>query len=82
MECLGNMKTVYPDENNVVLDSKSVERKPCIDRESKNFEITISLYRFHGINMKFLEVVTPMYIYQTKYLKVSSIWLVIYKEYA
>ena len=78
----GEHEIVYPDENNVVLDSKSVERKPCIDIESKNFEITISLYRFHGINMKFLEVVTPMYIYQTKYLKVSSIWLVIYKEYA
>ena len=23
------MKTVYPDENNVVLNENSVERKPC-----------------------------------------------------
>ena len=27
----GEHKTVYPDENNVVLDEKSVERKPCIN---------------------------------------------------
>ena len=25
-------ETVYPDENNVVLDENSVEIKPCIDR--------------------------------------------------
>ena len=41
LECLENMKTVYPDENNVVLDENSVERKPCIDRESKSLELTI-----------------------------------------
>ena len=42
------MKTVYPDENNVVidennvvLDENSVERKPCINRESKSFDLTI-----------------------------------------
>ena len=42
------MKTVYPDENNVVLDENnvvldenSVERKPFINRESKSLELTI-----------------------------------------
>ena len=35
------MKNVYPDENNVVLDENSVERKPCIDREIKSDELTI-----------------------------------------
>ena len=32
LECLENMKTVYPDENNFVLDENSAERKPCINR--------------------------------------------------
>ena len=41
LECLENMKTVYPDESNVVIDEKSVEIKPCINRESKNLELTI-----------------------------------------
>ena len=40
-EFFGKMKTVYQDENNVVLDEKSVERKPCINRESKSLELTI-----------------------------------------
>ena len=40
-ECLKNMKTVYTDENNVVLNEKSVEGKPCINRESKSNELTI-----------------------------------------
>ena len=42
------MKTVYPDENNVVLDENnvvldenSVERKPFINRESKSLELKI-----------------------------------------
>ena len=42
------MKTVYPDENNVVLDEnsvvinkKSVEGKPCINRENRSKELTI-----------------------------------------
>ena len=34
------MKTVYSDENNVVLDENSVERKPCINIESKSLELT------------------------------------------
>ena len=63
MKCLENMKTVYQDENNVVLDEKSVERKPCINRESKSLELTIYLYSCHDINMKFLVVVTPPSIY-------------------
>ena len=58
------MKTVYLDENNVVLNENSVERKPCIDRESKIDELTIKLYSYHDINMKFLVVVTPPYMYQ------------------
>ena len=57
------MKTVYQDENNVVLDENCVERKPCINRESKSLELTIYLYSCHDINMKFLVVVTPPYIY-------------------
>ena len=36
LKCLENMKTVYQDENNVVLDENSVELKPCINRESKS----------------------------------------------
>ena len=32
LKCLENMKTVYPDENNVVLGEKSVEIKPFINR--------------------------------------------------
>ena len=57
------MKTVYPDENNVVLNGNSVERKPCINRESKSDDITIKLYSCQNINMKFLVVVTPPSIY-------------------
>ena len=40
-ECLKNMKTICPDENNVVLNENSVEGKPCINRESKSNELTI-----------------------------------------
>ena len=58
------MKTVYPDKNNVVIDKNSVERKPCINRESKSLELTIQLYSCHNINMKFLVVVTPPSIYK------------------
>ena len=58
------MKTVYPDENNVVLYENSVERKPFINRESMSLELTIYLYSCHDINMKFLVVVTPPSIYQ------------------
>ena len=63
MKCLKNMKTVYPDENNVVLDKNSVERKPCINRESRSLELTIYLYSCHDINTKFLVVVKPLCIY-------------------
>ena len=31
LECLDNMKIVYPDENNVFLNENSVEIKPCIN---------------------------------------------------
>ena len=57
------MKTVYPDENNVVLNENSVERKPFINREIKSDELTIKLYSCQNINMKFLVVVTPPSIY-------------------
>ena len=50
-------------ENSVVLNENSVERKPCINRESKILELTIYLYSCHDINMKFLAVVTPPSIY-------------------
>ena len=58
------MKTVYQDENNVVLVENSVEWKPCINRESKSLELTIKLYSCHDIKMKLLLVVTPPSIYQ------------------
>ena len=45
------------------MNEKSVEGKSCIDRESKSDELTIKLYSCHDINMKFLVVVTPPYIY-------------------
>ena len=57
------MKTVYRDEDNVVLDENSVERKPCINRESKSDELKIQLYSCHDINIKFLVVVTSPSIY-------------------
>ena len=57
------MKTVYPDENNFVLDENTVEIKKCINRETKSLELTIKLYSCHNINMKFLVVVTPLSIY-------------------
>ena len=73
MECLENMKTVYPDENNVVLDENSVERKPFINREIDSDDLTIYLYSFHYINMKFLVVVTPPSIYHVDlYLSVIN----------
>ena len=59
------MKTVHPDENNVVLNEKSVEGKPCINRESKSNEITIYVYSCYDINMMLLGVVTPSSIYQS-----------------
>ena len=34
------MKTVYPDEKNVVLGENSVERKACINREINSLDIT------------------------------------------
>ena len=63
-------------ENNVVLNEKSVEGKPCINRESKSDSLTVYLYSCHDINMNFLAVVTPPYIYQliilsTQVLRVS-----------
>ena len=35
------MKTIYPDEKNVVLNKNSAEGKPCINREIKSDELTI-----------------------------------------
>ena len=69
------MKTVYPYENNVLLDENIVERNPCINRESKSLEITIQLYSCHDINMKFLVVVTPPYIYHS-----CSTWKTFWEE--
>ena len=64
LKCLKNMETVYQDENNVVLDENSVEWKTYINIDSNSLEITIKLYSCHDINMKFLVIVTPPYIYQ------------------
>ena len=50
-------------ENNVVLNDKSVGIKPCIHRKSMSNELTIYLYSFHDTNMKFLVVVTQPSIY-------------------
>ena len=63
LKCLKNMKTVYQDENNVVLDENSAGWKPCINRESKSLELTLKLYSCYDINMKFLVFVTPQSIY-------------------
>ena len=57
------MRTVYPDENNVVLNENSFEGKPCINRESKILELTIQLYSCYDINMKLQAVVKPPSIY-------------------
>ena len=67
LKCLKNMKNIYPDENNIVLNENTVEGKPCINRESKSDELTIQLYSCHDINMKLLVVVTPPSIYQFLY---------------
>ena len=73
------MKTVYQDENNVVLDENNVECKLFINIESKSLELKIQLYSCHGINMKFLVVVTPPSIYQIQYpLKISIRFLLKY----
>ena len=53
-------------ENTVVLNENSVDRKPCIHRIGKSDELTIKLYSCHDINMKFLVVVTPPSIYQVR----------------
>ena len=50
-------------EKNIVLNENSVERKLCINRESKSDELTIYLYSCYDINMKFLVVVTTPSIY-------------------
>ena len=63
-----NKKTVYPDENNVVLNENSVGKKTCINRESKSDELTIKLYNCHNNNMKFLVVVTPPSIYHVTFM--------------
>ena len=39
-EMFGEHETVYQD-GKIVLDENSVERKPCINRESKILELTI-----------------------------------------
>ena len=59
------MKSVYPDENNVVLNENSIEGKPCINRESESDGITIQLYSFNNININISAVVTPPYIYHS-----------------
>ena len=72
-ECPKNMKTDYPDENNVVLNESRVEGKPCINIESKSDELKIKLYRCYYINMKLLAVVTPLSIYHGFYTR-KTFW--------
>ena len=57
------LKLSIQNEKNVVLNEKSVEGKPCINRESKSNELTIYLYSCQDINMKFIVVATPPSIY-------------------
>ena len=40
-ECSKDMKTVYPEWKNAVLNENSVEGKPYINIESKSNEVTI-----------------------------------------
>ena len=49
-------------ENDVVLNKKSVEGTPCINRESNSLNLTFS-YTYVMMNMKPLAVATPPYIY-------------------
>ena len=49
---------LFHNEKNVVLNEKSVEGKPFINREINILEITIYLYSCYDINMKLLAVVT------------------------
>ena len=63
LECPKNMKTVYLDENYVVLNEDSVEGKQCINREIQSDQLTIQLYSCHDINMKLPAVVIPPSFY-------------------
>ena len=56
----------------VVLNENSVERKPCINRESKSDQLTIYLYSCNYINMKLLVVVTPPSIYHDPIIYAQS----------
>ena len=56
-------KLYIQNENNVVLNEKSVEEKPCINRESKSLEIKIELYSCYDINMNLQAFLTPPSIY-------------------
>ena len=51
------------EENIIVLNENSVDRKPCINRESKRDELANNLYSCHNTNMKFLVVLTLSSIY-------------------
>ena len=75
LKCLKNTKTVYQDENSIVLDDNSVEWKPCINRESKSLELTIKLYSCHDINMKLLVVVTQPSIDHTPHMWVTWVYI-------
>ena len=56
-------KLSIQNENNAVLNVNSVDRKQCINRESKIDELTIRLYSCCDISMKLLAVVTSPSIY-------------------
>ena len=65
-------------KKNVVLNENSVERKPCINRESKSNELTIKLYSCHDINMKLLVVVTTPSIYHnSSWSKYLTRWILL-----
>ena len=67
------MKLSIQNEKNVVLNEKSVEGKPCTNREIKSDKLKIYLYSCYGINMKLLAVVAPPYIYLS-FLTRNTCW--------
>ena len=62
-----NLELSVLEENNVVLNENSVEGKPCINREINSLELTIFCYTDFMVNMKLLEVLTPLSIYHGYY---------------
>ena len=67
------MKGLFQNENNVVLNENSVEGKTCIIEKVRALSSQFS-YTVVTMNIKLLEVVTPLSIYQIKYNILSHIY--------